>query len=264
MLPRSVYSPAMQMNAPPALLQRIGRLLRAKESLVFYAIGLGLLDFAAPPATGWLFAHRSLATLLHTDNSVAGDAVAGHTVTVVAVALAYLLLSAFFTAGYLRSLLGRLHWGPRDARQFLRLLAFVTLSAALSWGLRAVAGVAGNHLGGTTDQVVVFTLLTVVNIPLLYAGYAIVTSNVGLGRAIVRSLQTFAANAFISLLVVFTLFEVLLVLWQILPAGSGSAAALLPSVLIHILVWGSVSFVADVVLLCVYIDSIERGTLPPK
>ena len=96
----------MQMYAPPALLQRIGRLLRAKESLVFYAIGLGLLDFAAPLATGWLFAHRSLATLMHTDNSVAGDAVAGHTLAVIAVALAYLLLSAFFTAGYLRSLLG--------------------------------------------------------------------------------------------------------------------------------------------------------------
>ncbi len=264
MLPRSVYSPAMQMNARPALLQRIGRLLRAKEFLVFYAIGLGLLDFAAPPATGWLFAHRSLATLLGTNNSVIGDAVAGHAVTVIAVALTYLALSAFFTGGYLRSLLGRLHWGPRDARQFSRLLAFVTLSAALSWGLRAAASVASHHLGDTTDLVVVFALQTIVNVPLLYAGYAIVTSNVGLVRAIVASLRTFAANAFISLLVMFTLFEVLLLLWQFLPGDSGSAAALLPTVLIHVLVWGSVSFVADVVLLSVYIDSIERGTIPPK
>ncbi len=255
----------MQMNARPALLQRIGRLLRAKEFLVFYAIGLGLLDFAAPPATGWLFAHRSLATLLGTDNSVIGDAVAGHAVTVIAVALTYLVLSAFFTAGYLRSLLGRLHWGPRDARQFSRLLAFVTLSAALSWGLRAAASAASPHLGDTTtDLVVVFALQTIVSIPLLYAGYAIVTSNVGLVRAIVASLRTFAANAFISLLVLFTLFEVALVLWQFLPGDSGGAAALLPTVLIHVLVWGSVSFVADVVLLSVYIDSIERGTLPPK
>ena len=52
----------MQMNARPALISRIGRLLRAKESLVFYAIGLGMLDFAAPLATGWLFRHRSLST----------------------------------------------------------------------------------------------------------------------------------------------------------------------------------------------------------
>jgi hypothetical protein len=83
-------------------------------------------------------------------------------------------------------------------------------------------------------------------------------------RAIVASLRTFAANAFISLLVMFTLFEVLLLVWQFLPGDSGSAAALLPTVLIHVLVWGSVSFVADVVLLSVYIDSIERGTIPPK
>ena len=123
---------------------------------------------------------------------------------------------------------------------------------------------ASHHLGDTPDLVVVFTLQTIVTIPLLYAGYAIVTSNVGLVRAVVASLRTFAANAFISLLVLFTLFEVALVLWQFLPGDSGSAAALLPTVLIHVLVWGSVSFVADVVLLSVYIDSIERGTIPPK
>jgi len=131
MLPVSVYSPAMQTNARPALLQRIGRLLRAKEFLVFFAIGLGVLDFGAPLATGWLFRHRSLATLLHTNNSVAGDAVAGGGWGVIAVAVAYLLVSAFFTAGYLRSLLGRLHWGPRDARQFSRLFALLALVAAL-------------------------------------------------------------------------------------------------------------------------------------
>jgi hypothetical protein len=253
----------MQMNAPPALLQRIGRLLRAKEFLVFYAIGLGLLDFAAPLATGWLFRRRSLATLLHTDNSVAGDAVAGHRAAVVAVALVYLLLSAFFTAGYLRSLLGRLHWGPRDARQFARLFGFVTLYAAISWGLGAAAAVAGHSLSDTTYLLVVFALQTIVTVPLLYAAYAVVASNVGVGRALVRSVQTFAANAFISLLVVFSLFEVLLLLAQLLPGQSGSAAALIPTVIIRVLVWGSASFLADVVLLSVYIDSIERGTLPP-
>jgi hypothetical protein len=263
MLPRSVYSAAMQMYAPPALLQRIGRLLRAKEFLVFYAIGLSLLDFAAPLATGWLFAHRSLATLLHTDNSVAGDAVAGHTLAVIAVALTYLLLSAFFTAGYLRSLLGRLHWGPRDPRQFARLLALVVLSAGAWWGVGAAAGVAGHRLDDTTYLLFVFALQTVVTIPLLYAGYAIVASNIGLAAALERSLRAFAANAFISLLVVFTLFEVQLLLWQVLPGDSGGAASLLPTAVVHVLVWGSASFLADVVLLSVYIDSVERGTLPP-
>ncbi len=196
MLPCSVYSPAMQMNARPALLQRIGRLLRAKEFLVFYAIGLGLLDVGAPLATGWLFRHRSLATLLHTNNTVAGDALTGRGVALVAVAVAYLLVSAFFTAGYLRSLLGRLHWGPRDARQFARLFALLALGAVVSWGAAALESAAGHRLGSTGLQLLVFAVATLVNVPLLYAGYAIVASNVGVTRAIVRSLRTFAANAF--------------------------------------------------------------------
>ena len=109
-----------------------------------------------------------------------------------------------------------------------------------------------------------FAVATLVNVPLLYAGYAIVASNVGVTRAIVRSLRTFAANASISLLVLFGLFYVSLLLSWLLPGAAGSALALGPTVLIYVLVWGSASFLADVVLLSVYIDSIERGTLPPN
>ena len=137
----------MQMNASPALLQRIGRLLRAKELRVFYAIGLGLLDVGAPLATGWLFRHRSLATLLHTNNTVAGDAIASRGATAIAVAVAYLLVSAFFTAGYLRSLLGRLHWGPRDPAQFARLFALLALSARSRGGAAALENAAGPPSG---------------------------------------------------------------------------------------------------------------------
>lgn len=254
----------MQMNARPALLQRIARLLRAKEFLVFYAIGLGLLDFGAPLATGWLFRHRSLATLLHAGNGVAGDAAAGRRVAVIAVAVAYLLVSAFFTAGYLRSLLGRLHWGPRDARQFARLLALVTLVAAILWGIGALAATTSDRLGSTGLLLVVFAVQTIVSVPLLYAEYAIVASNVGVARALARSVQTFAANAFVSLLVLLSLFYAALLLWQLLPGDSGSALALGPTVLIHVLVGGSVNFLADVVLLSVYIDSIERGRISPS
>ncbi len=252
----------MQMNARPALQQRIGRLLRAKEFLVFYAIGLALLDFGAPLATGWLFRHRSLSTLLQTGNTVAGDAAAGRRVAVIAVAAGYLLVSAYFTAGYLRSLLGRLHWGPRDGRQFARLFVFVVLVAVVSWGFAVLQIAAGDHLGDTAALVLVFAVQTIVYVPLLYAEYAIVASNVGVARALARSARTFAANSFASLVVIFSLFYVSILLWQLLPGDSGRALALGPTVLIHVLVWGSASFLADVVLLSVYIDSIERGTLP--
>ncbi len=258
----SVYSSAMQVNAPPALLQRIGRLLRAKESLVFYAIGLALLDFAAPLATGWLFRHRALATLLGTGNTVAGDAVAGHGAAVVAVAVAYLVVSAFLTAGYLRSLLGRLHWGPCDGRQFVRLFALLVLIAGVSWGLAALQGLVSG--GNATLALFVVVVQMIVNVPLLYAEYATVVSNVGPGRAIWRSLRAFAANPLVSLLVLYCLFLVSFVLWQFLPGDKGAALSLAPTMLIHVLVWGCVSFLADVVLLSVYIDTIERGTLPPN
>jgi len=254
----------MQMNARPALIQRIGRLLHAKEFLVFFAIGLGVLDFAAPLATGWLFRHRSLTALLATGNSVVGDAAAGRRVAIVAVALVYLLVSAFFTAGYLRSLLGKLHWGPRDARQFSRIFVLLALVAAISWGIAALESAANGRLNDTALLLLAFVVQTVIYVPLLYAEYAIVVSNVGLVRALVRSVQTFTANGFVSLLVLFSLFEISLLLWQLLPGGSGDALTLGPTILIHVLVWGSVSFLSDVVLLSVYIDSIERGTLPPN
>jgi hypothetical protein len=252
------------MNARPALISRIGRLLRAKESLVFYAVGLSALDLAAPLATGWLFRHRSLSSLLGAGNSVIGDAAAGRRLTVLAVAVAYLLVSAFFTAGYLRSLLGKLHWGPRDARQFSRLLALLVLATAISWGIAAAEHAADGHVSDAVLLLSAFVGQTVVYVPLLYAEYAIVASNVGVGRALVRSVQTFVANGFVSLLVLFGLFEISLLLWQFLPGSSGDALALGSTVIIHVLVWGSVSFLSDVVLLSVYIDSIERGTLPPN
>jgi hypothetical protein len=254
----------MQMNGRPALISRIGRLLRAKETLVFYAIGLGALDFAAPLATGWLFRHRSLSSLLGAGTNVIGDAAAGRRLTVVAVAAGYLLLSAFFTAGYLRSLLGKLHWGPRDARQFTRLLCLLALVTATWWGIAAAEHAAAGHVSDEVLLVLVLVAQTVIFVPLLYAEYAIVTSNIGVGRALVRSAQTFVANGFVSLLVLFGLIEIGLLLWQLLPGSSGDALSLGPTVLIHILVSGSVNFLADVVLLSVYIDSIERGTLPPN
>jgi len=261
MLEPSVYSPAMQMNGRPALVQRIGRLLRAKETLVFYAIALGVLDFSAPLATGWLFRHRSLATLFGTQNTVVGDAVSGRGAAVVGVAIAYLVVSAFFTAGYLRSLLGSFHLGPRDGRQFGRLFVLTALTEVVWWGVAALAQAAGGL--GQAELPVLFVVQLAIYVPLLYANYAIVASNVGVGRALVRSAQTFAANAFVSVLVLLVLFELSNVLWLLLPGTSGSALDLAPTALIHVLVWGSLDFLADVVLLSVYIDSIERGTIPP-
>ena len=253
----------MQMNARPALLQRIGRLLRAKEFLVFYAIGLGLLDLGAPLATGWLFRHRSLATLLRTDNTVAGDAAAGRGAAVIAVAAAYLLVSAFFTAGYLRSLLGRLHWGPRDARQFVRLVALLTPHRHGLVGPRRTGGhderPFGDHelaaaLCRRDDRQCAAGLRRLRD-----------RGEQRRCRARGRALRADVRRQRVRLAVRPRRgHRAILVLGQLLPGDSGRALALGPAVLIHVLVWGSVSFLSDVVLLSVYIDSIERGTIPPN
>jgi len=250
----------MQMHARPALPQRIVRLLRAKEFLVFYSIGLAALDFGGPLLTGWLRHHRPLPALVDARSSVAGDAVAGHTVALLLAAVAYLLASTILTSGYLRSLLGKLHWGPRDGSQFGRMLVYTVAFTLLEWGTVAAAGAAG------TDTATLEWLLVVqvaVSLPLLYAGYAIIASNVGPLRAVVRSLRTFAANIALTLLVLLGLLEVGFVLGVLAPLTADRTAPLLPALVVHVLVWGSVSFLADVVLLSVYIDTIERGTLPP-
>ena len=254
----------MQMNARPALPQRIGRLLRAKEFLVFYAIGLGLLDIGAPLATGWLFRHRSLATLLGTGNTVVGDAA---------------------VRPRRRSDRRRRRLPARVGLLHRRLPALAAGPAALGPARRAAVRQAlrahrpdrrdlvGPRRPGRRDErpsgkhgvrVLLFVVQTLVFVPLLYAEYAIVASNVGVGRALARSAQTFAANAFVSLLSCSCSSRSSLRSRGFCPRIPGRALALGPAVLIHVLVWGCVSFLSDVVLLSVYIDSIERGTIPPN
>jgi len=256
----SVYSAAMQMNARPALPQRIVGLLRAKEFLVFYAIGLATLDLCVPLATGWLRAHQSLSDLAQANNSVLGDAVAGHGPAVVALGVGYLLVSAWFTAGYLRSLLGKLHWGPRDGLQYRRMLAYAVVIGLADWALAAGFSAATDNAAAVQAM---YVALFAINIPLLFVDYAIVASNVGLVRALGRSLRTFAASLPVSLLVLLFLVWVSVALDRLAPIQTEAASRVLIALLIHTLVWGSVGFLADVVLLCVYIDTVERGTLPP-
>jgi hypothetical protein len=251
----------MQMNGAPALVQRVGRLLRAKEFLVFYAIGLGVLDLGAALLSGWLFEHRSLHDLLGLGNSVLGDAAAGRTALLVVVALLYLLLAAFLRAGYLRSLVGRLHWAPRDGTQFVRLFWLMLLIDLVGWALAAALHAATDHAGLVELLLLAVALAT---IPFLYADYAIIVSNVGPGRAIARSLQTFRANVLVSLLLIAVPLVLSGIVARLLAGGDRLASAQLPGLVIYLLVWGSIMFLTDVVLICVYIDSIERGRIPPS
>ncbi len=253
----SVYSATMQMNgAPPTLLRRIVDLLRAKQFLVFYAIALTALDLAAPLLTGWLRVHHPLEVLVAGNLSTFGDSVVSHGAAVIAVAVAYFAVSSWFEAGFIRSLLGRLHWGPRDARQFRRLFALNVLVDALGWGITA----AGGDVSSTSGQLA-FAVWIVVSIALLYASIAIVVSDASVARAIMQSLRTVRANPAFSGGVGLLPFVVLLdgLFWL---RFSGDFASVLPSVIIWVTVMGSVTFLVYAVLILVYVDAIEKRCVP--
>lgn len=168
-------------------------------------------------------------------------------------------LSAFFRAGYLRSLVGKLHVGPVDGAQFLSMAGLTLLMLLIDWA--AGAGYAWSGTGAARSTLVEVALLTA-NLVVLYADYVIVVSGLRLGRAIVQSLRTVRANPAIS---VGVLLALVLVSWYFIaairPEIRGPASSFAPLLVVWALVLGSLSFVVDIVLIMVYIDSIERGRI---
>jgi hypothetical protein len=265
MLVPSVYSLTMQMNGSPALLQRIGRLLRAKQFLVFYAIGLFVLLYVPPLLTGWLRHHRPLDQLLRENDAMLGDLWAKPGLSIALVIVGSLVAQAWLRAGYLRSLLGRLHWRPVDARQFRRLLGLMVTYELVTWGLSAAATALGINADDVTvsdrTTAISYALLflqLVVMLVLLYADYAIVVSSVTLLQSFRRSVDTVRANRLISLLVVGLPLTVAIMSASAMLSIRGAALTILPSIVVVVVVSGAISFVVDVVLITVYIDTIQR------
>ena len=219
-----------------------------------------LLDFAAPLATGWLFRHRSLATLLGTGNSVAGDAVAGHAAAVIAVA-------ARLPAGV----------GVLDRRLPALAARPPALGAARRPPVRAAlrAARADRGVRGGSPPCRAWTRRATGPSRCRRRRPDDRERAAALRRVCDRGQQRRAGRAHRALAAGVRRQPARLAARALLPApglvscsGSscpatgGAALSLAPTVLIHVLVWGCVSFLADVVLLSVYIDTIERGTLP--
>jgi hypothetical protein len=252
----------MEMNGSPALLQRIGRLLRAKQFLVFYAIGLAALWDIPLLLSGWLREHRPLIDLWREQNSLLGDLVASPGLATAGVTLAFAALFAWFTAGYLRSLVGRLRWGPSGGRQYRRMLGYTLIYVLVSWGLSATAVALGFNDPDTTPgagaQIVAELLQLIVNLALLYVGYVIVISDVSVWRSLRVSLATVRRNMLISVLILLLPGVVMPFVWAPVAGLEGGAARVSPSIVLVVVVSGVLSFVSDVVLVCVYVDTLER------
>jgi len=243
----------------PTLSQRCAATLRAKQFVVFYAVALYALGVAVTLLTGWLRDHRSAQDLLRTTSSPLSDLAATRSWLIAAVAAGYYAATAWFRAGYIRSLVGRLHWRPVGVVQFGRLLALILV---LEGAFAASTGLMNAQQGATAASLMllVFLLLSLVG---FYADYAIVISNIGPLLGIRRSLQTVRATLGLSVGLVMLATLLFNGIDALLTAfTSGSLAAIAPILVIRVFLLGSLSFVLDVVLVLIYIDAIETGMIP--
>jgi len=242
--------------------QRVTAVLHAKQYLVFFAIGLYALDFAVPIASAWLYRHEPLAELLRNTRGPLADAVAAPSAVIATFFVVYLLVGAWLRAGYIRSLVGPFHLRPADRRQFLRLLALeLALEVVGALGAGAIV-LAGDDL--LLANAVVLGLLAFYFV-VLYADYIIVIADVGPLRAVDLSWRTLRATPVLSALILLTVTLLGSAATGLLDENvTGSLARATPMMLVQCVIMGGVVFVADVVLVVLYLNAAETGRLTPK
>ena len=245
------------MNVPGhTLVRQVIAVLRAKQYLVFYAIGLYALSFAITVVSAWLYERRPIGELLDGSRSPLLDAVSGPSAGILALFLVYLAVATWLRAGYIRSLAGDFHLRPRDAGQFLRLLGLSVILAIL-YALGGAALAWGDQGSGARMLVgaLTVTVLMAANLALLYADYIVVLEDAGPLSAMARSVRVLKSAFAPSVLV-------LLVVTLLGAPGSamladGAATTLaraMPILVLWTVVPGAVMFVADVTLLVLYLN----------
>lgn len=248
------------MNATrPTLPQRVTAVLRAREYVVFFSIGLFALDVGVPLFSAWLHRGGPFAELMYDSWGPLADSIAERSILIGALWVAYVLVVTWLRAGYIRSLAGPLRFRPASGRQFVNLLAFQVLlevvGALAVWGL-VTAGedvLAANLV--VLGQLVVYLVV-------LYADYIIVLGDVGPLRGILLSARMVRLRLLLS-----TGLLLLVTLLGQLSAGLYGESVLtsltraLPMLIVQSVLMGAVVFVADVVLVVLYTDAVESGRL---
>src|SRR5665648_4576 len=159
-------------------------------------------------------------------------------------------------------LVGPFHLRPADRRQFLRLLA-LELALEVVGALAAGATVlAGDDL--LLANAVVLGLLAFYFV-VLYADYIIVIADVGPLRAVALSWRTVRATLIPSALILLAVALLGNTATGLLDENvTGSLARAAPMMLMQCVLMGGVVFVADVVLVVLYLNAAETGRLKPK
>jgi hypothetical protein len=243
----------------PTLLRRALAVLQAKQYLVFYAIPVYALVALVPLLLSWLHDGGSVDEILGRAQAPLYDVVAAPGVAAIVVVGAYLAVFTWFRAGYIRSIVGRFHARPQDGGQFASLLGLQLI-------IEAVSGV-GAWVIVTTDDATITTvtgvIVFVISIAIMYADYAIVITGLDPLRAIARSWACVGANLVLS--TVLALAVNLIAIGAAALLGEAVVDGLpqaLPLLVIYVVAMGVVTFVADVVLVVAYVQTVESGRLP--
>lgn len=254
-----VYSRSMNQTGR-TLTQRVIAILKARQFLVFYAIALAALATTARLLGTWLAAPQTLAKILERPREPLLNAVTAPGLLTVAVFVLSLLATTWLRAGYLRSLAGEFSLRPRDRGQFLRLLALQVLLVVIFGGggelyyVAANGSTSGSLAAGLLDMV-----LTVASIAVLYADYIVVLGDARPLTAVKLSARI-AQGALLPSVIIVIALRPLLQSNLFLPEATAAQglAPTLPMLLVQTLVVGSILFIADVVLLVLFLDAVER------
>jgi len=248
------------MNATrPTLPQRVTAVLRARQYVVFFAIGLFALDLAAPILSGWMRLGGPFSQIMYDSWGPLADSIAARSALIGGVWLVSVLVVTWLRAGYIRSLAGPVHFRPAGGRQFASLLVFQVfleiVGALGAWGIV----LAGDR--ALPANLVAFGQLAVY-FAVMYADYLIVLASVGPLRGVRLSLRMVRLHFLLSaaLLLVVTLIGQLsagLFTTDVL----SSLGRALPMLLVQCVLMGAVVFVADVVLVVLIQDAFESGRL---
>jgi hypothetical protein len=243
----------------PTLLRRALAVLQAKQYLAFYAIPLYALPALIPLLLSWLHERGTTDDVLGRASAPLYDTVTSPGLLSAAIALAYLGLYTWFRAGYIRSIVGRLHLRPQGGAQFFSLLGVYAVTEVVSGlGAWTLAATGEDALGAAAGIV-----LLLAGIVLMYSDYAAVLTGLDPARAIARSWACVRANLGLSAMIAFTVYLIgALVGTLLLLATDGGWLQATPLFVIYVVVMGVVTFVADVVMIVTYVHAVETGRLP--
>jgi hypothetical protein len=245
-----------------ALPQRVTAVLHARQYLVFFSIALYALDVAVPIVSAWMYRSGGLKELLDNTWGPLADAVAARSALIAALFVAYLLAMTWLRAGYIRSLVGPFHLRPASTRQFLSLLGFEFILEAVA--ALGVGGIAWSGQDALAVNAVVFALLAFYFV-VLYADYIIVISDVGPLRGILLSWKTVRATLLpsVAILLIVTLLGDLAT-GLLSDSVTGDIVRALPMLLVQCVLMGAVVFAADVTLVVLYLNAVEKGRVRPQ